>query len=327
MIGLGRSRGISTVVDVTFALLLVSASIGVLAVAITDDEPAHDPIQADRTAETLAATTKSVTYSVEPVNGEPEFTNDGYDFERSTHGTLTGLLADAAVTNATFPDGGGSTAYAPDSLTYLTKAGDDFEVAVDGAVREALTSAGGDAHVVAVWKPYRDSDIGGRVEAGADPPVGADTSTATMTVPSKMPPLDEADIERAFRLDQYSGVSRLIAGAIVEGYFPPTETQLALEGDGLERALTVYRYQRMAKLVDHGGFSTDPSIGGSTDRPVSQTQADAATANSQLQSHLQSMIYQELTAKYPSPSSADPETIASAVSVGEVKITVTTWNK
>ncbi|MFC7196643.1 hypothetical protein ACFQL4_21690 [Halosimplex aquaticum] len=165
-----RSRGVSTVVDVTFALLLVSASIGVLAITLTDDEPAHDPVQADRTAETLAAATKSVNYSVESVNGEPEFTNDGYDFERSTHGTLTGLLADAAVTNASFPDGGGSTAYAPDSSTYLTKVGDDFEVAVDGAVRQALTSAGGDAHVVAVWRPYRDSDIEGRVEAGAEPP-------------------------------------------------------------------------------------------------------------------------------------------------------------
>ncbi|MFC7141281.1 hypothetical protein ACFQMA_15755 [Halosimplex aquaticum] len=322
-----RSRGVSTVVDVTFALLLVSASIGVLAITLTDDEPAHDPVQADRTAETLAAATKSVNYSVESVNGEPEFTNDGYDFERSTHGTLTGLLADAAVTNASFPDGGGSTAYAPDSSTYLTKVGDDFEVAVDGAVRQALTSAGGDAHVVAVWRPYRDSDIEGRVEAGAEPPAGVDTSTATMTVPSKMPSLDEAEIERAFRLDQYTGVSRLIAGAIVEGYFPPTETQLALEGNGLGRALTVYRYQRMAKLVDHGGFNTDPSIGGSTARPVSRTQADAATANSQLQSRLQSTIHEELTTKYPSPSSADPEEVASAVSVGEVKITVTTWNE
>ncbi|MFC7196642.1 hypothetical protein ACFQL4_21685 [Halosimplex aquaticum] len=148
-----------------------------------------------------------------------------------------------------------------------------------------------------------------------------------MTVPSKMPSLDEAEIERAFRLDQYTGVSRLIAGAIVEGYFPPTETQLALEGNGLGRALTVYRYQRMAKLVDHGGFNTDPSIGGSTARPVSRTQADAATANSQLQSRLQSTIHEELTTKYPSPSSADPEEVASAVSVGEVKITVTTWNE
>lgn len=314
-------------VDVTFALLLVSASIGVLAVFLTDDEPAHDPIQADRTAETLAATTGTINYTLEPVKSESAFTDNGYDYDRSTHGTLTGMLAEAAVTNAHFPDGDASTAYDPDDATYLTKAGRDYEVAVDGAVRDALTSAGVDAHVVAIWTPYRNSAIEGRVEAGAERPAGVDTSTATLTVSSKMPALDDAELERAFRLHQYAGVSRLIAASIVEGYFPETETQLALEGDSLGRGLAVYRYQRMAAVVDHGGFDTNPSIGGSSARPVSRTQADAATANSQLAGELQSMIYQELTSKYPPAPSADPEEIAEAVSVGEVKLTITTWHE
>ncbi|WP_436923067.1 DUF7284 family protein [Halosimplex amylolyticum] len=323
MIRSPRARGISTVVDVTFALLLVSASIAVLGVFLTDSERTHDPMEADRTAETLAATTKSLTYSLEPVRSEANFDHDSdFNYERSTHGTLTGLLADAAVTNAQFPDGGPSTAYDPDSPTHLTKAGENFDDAVDGAVRDALTSADGDAHVVAVWKPYHDSAIEGRVEAGADLPSGVDTSTATLTVPSKMPSLDEAELERAFRMDGYTGVSRLIAEAIVEGYFPPTETQLALERDGFGRELVVYRYHRMAEVTDYGDFDENPGVL-TGDHPISRTQADAASANSDLQAELQSMIRQELDDKYP----RDAETIASAVSVGEVKITVTTWNE
>jgi len=322
------SRGISTVVDVTFALLLVSASIGVLAISLTDDEPSHDPIEADRTAETLGATTKSLNYSVDPVQSEPELPGNPseYDYDRSTHGTLTGLMADAAVTNARFPDGGSATIYDPSSPETMTVAGENFETAVDGAVRDALTSTGTDAHVVAVWRPYRDSAIEGRLEAGAALPSGVDTSTATLTVPSKMPKLDEAAVERAFRLDDYTGVSELIAGAIVEGYFPPTETQLALERNGFGRALVVYRYQRMADVVDHGGFTADhPAVGGT--HPLSRTQADAPAANSELQSGLQQMIEAELRSKYPPASGADPEQIADAVSVGEVQITVTTWNE
>ncbi|QLH81539.1 DUF7284 family protein [Halosimplex pelagicum] len=324
MTGRRQGRAISTVVDVTFALLLVSASIAILAVELTDDEPAHDPIQADRTAETLAAATRTVEYTLDPVRGESHFSDDGYDYERSTHGTLTGLLADAAVTNAQFPDGSDSDPYDPDGLAHLTRAGEDFATAVDGAVREALTSAGGDAHVVAVWTPYDDSAIRGRMEAGADLPPGGDTSTATLTVPSKMPAPDEADVERAFRVDGYSGVSELIAGAIVEGYFPTGETQLALERDGLGRALAVYRYQRMAEVVDHPEFETDPAFGAVGSHPVSRTQADAATANAELQADLATMIEVELSNEYPS---ADAERIASAVSVGEVTVTVTTWNE
>ncbi len=310
--------------DVTFALLLVSASVAVLAVSLTDDEPAHDPMQADRTAETLAAATRTVEYTLDPVRGEPHFSDDGYDYERSTHGTLTGLLADAAVTNAVFPDGNDADAYDPDGPRYLTKAGRDFETAVDGAVRDALTSVGRDAHVVALWTPYTDSAIRGRTEAGADLPAGVDTSTATLVVPSKLPPVDDAALERAFRIDGYSGVSEVIAGAVVEGYFPPGETQLALERNGLGRALVVYRYQRMAEIVDRPAFDTTPSIGGSVDRPVSRTQADATAANEDLRGGLAAMIEAELRHEYPS---ADAERIASAVSVGEVRITVTTWNE
>lgn len=317
-------RAISTVVDVTFALLLVSASIGVLAVALTDDEPAHDPMQADRTAETLASTTRTVEYTLHPVDGESHFAGSGYDYERSTHGTLTGLLADAAVTNAEFPDGGDADQYAPDDDTYLTKAGRDFGRAVDGAVREALTSAGGDAHVVAVWTPYTDSAIRGRMVAGADLPAGVDTSTATLVVPSKLPALDEAEVERAYRVDEHAGVAELVAAAVVEGYFPTGETQLALERDGLGRALAVYRYQRMAEVVDHPDFETDPALATTDPHPVSRTQADAAAANAELQADLAATIREELQREFPG---ADAERIASAVSVGEVRITVTTWNE
>ncbi len=327
-------------VDVTFALLLVSASIGVLAVFLTDDEPAHDPVTADRTAETLAATTMKMEYSVEPVTDpiqgdpgghDPFDANPSFDYERTAHGPVLAQFADAAVTEARFPDGDDSTLLG-DSDERLTRAGIEYRNALEGGIRDRLTGAGETAHVVALWRPYESAAIEGRVEAGPSPPPGVDYSTATMTLPSSMPSLDESEIKRAYRGGDLGDVADLVARSVVRGYFPPSETQLSLERNGLERQLVVYRYQRMAELLDLAEFETDPAwrVGPvSGTNPVSQAQADARMANDQLRGPLSDMIREDLEDVRDEQygGSFDAETVAELVSPGDVKITIYTWNK
>jgi hypothetical protein len=81
-------RAVSTVLDVSFCLLLVTASaltlVGTPLADQSRSRPATSPDTADETAETLTTATASVNYSVG-------------DRNRTAHDTLAGLLASAAL--------------------------------------------------------------------------------------------------------------------------------------------------------------------------------------------------------------------------------------
>ena len=153
-------RGISTILDVSLCLLLVSASALVLA-GTPADRSSHqhgvDPTSADETADLLATSTARVNYSVD-------------DRDRTAHDTLAGLLASAARADANEDAPAAASA---------------FERAVTDRVTRELARAGIDAQVVArspATRADRDEPPDALLVAGRAPPSNVDVHAATLVV-------------------------------------------------------------------------------------------------------------------------------------------------
>jgi hypothetical protein len=148
-----RTRAISTVLDASLCLLLVSASAVTLAGTPTADPgtgsgSATGPDTADRTAELLATSTARVSYPVAD------------DSRRTTHNTLAGLLA-----SATRADVRGTS--------------DEFVRAVTEEINRTLrrhTATDVDVQVIA--SRVGDGANTGRITAGKSPPPTADVHAA-----------------------------------------------------------------------------------------------------------------------------------------------------
>lgn len=322
------SRAISTVVDVTIALLLISASVVVLFYAVEDtSEPAYEPEQADHTAQTLASLTADVTYSLEPIadddgsavcasscdlfrEGEVDDNVDSYS--RSVHGSAPALLADATVTDATFPQASG-----PDAT--LTLAGSEYQTQLEGDLAGRLTGANNRTQIVAVWRPYDGGSIDGKTTVGPAPPANADVSTARLTVPSGVPSVDDDRLERQYRLEGFAGAASVLADTIIQGFFHPEKTQIALEGTGMTRERVLYRYRRAGKM-----YGVSWSLGVLSEGPLTRYDADAREANDRLASAMARTIETDLDATYSDDTTATD--LADAVSTGEVTILIRTWN-
>ena len=317
----GSGRAVSTAVDVALFLLLVSAAVAMLTYGLDDAD--SEPAEAERIAETLAATTTTVEYTLEPVERRDDTGTfddvdvDSESYERTAHGPVSGLLAEAAVTNARI-DG-----------QRLTHAGEDFETAVE---RNALSALEGedDVHVRVTWRPYEGASIEGAAAAGRTPPPDADVTSATMTVSSGHPPVDGGAIAEGYEDGDFADAACPIADAIVEGYLPTEQSQLALESQGVERALVVSRYQRLADVLE---VDLDAENG-----DLSRSGANASAANDRLAAQLAPIVTEDLEAafgpevdrietEYPADKrdAVIGETIADGVSTGEATITVRTW--
>ncbi|WP_135807293.1 DUF7284 family protein [Halorussus marinus] len=212
------TRGISTVLDASVCLLLVSASALAL-VGIPADE--SDPDRADEAAETLASSTARVSYD---------------DGSRTAHGTLAGLLAATAVRNATL---GESRLLADTGLAR----------AVTERVERSLGRV--EYHrvqVIARWEPFPSASLRGRVAAGPTPPPGVDVHAAAFSVSSGLPSV-RSSARAAGRGGGFERVARAIAGGVVRGLFPPIETRTALGARPDRAARAVERYRTSADAV------------------------------------------------------------------------------
>lgn len=322
------SRGISTVVDVTMALLLISASIAMLAMYDSQpDRDRHDPGTAGYTAQTLASSTTQVSYDVQPaVDDMSNYEDvDGSDVDgsattRTTHGTVTNLLADATVASLTIENGG--------TTASMTAAGPGFRRSVKGGAYDVLSSLDHDAQVVAIWRPYPGSDVTSRTTVGDAPPSTADVSIATLRVPSGLPEVDTGRLRTAFNRDGWTGAANVVADAIVRGYFPLEETQIALEGAGLDRKLTVYRYLKLADALGIESPHDDTGTPYATDssRPLMQYGANASDANRQLSRALAEEVLAEDLEQAFGDAEDPAAAMAEALSVRTVTIVIRTWN-
>ena len=320
-------RGVSTVADVTMALLLISASVALVGYAITDanrDSSGNganqnptvtagsnddiDGISATRATAVLSESTISVTYGLEDVRNEPQFTEpvvtNEQTYVRTDHGSPLGLLADAAIANQRL-DGEPILAY-----------GEEYEAAVDWAIRQTLLGTERNVYVIAEWEPYDGAHVNGTATAGERPPADADISSTTTTVPSGFGSVDETELEeqwtdtneswiprpgdgwwvgldghsaitatasaesseassgRSVDDESYEAAGSVIGEELVAGLFPPAESQYALEDQGIDRALKVYHYQSMVDAI--GDFSfRNPD----THPPLARSEARAEDAN------------------------------------------------
>lgn len=310
-----RTRAISTAIDVTLALVILSLSVSMLMMYTTDagtGDPVREPVRADQTAETLLSATVTTEYSVGSVRTDPRFDTSNVaadtSYTREVHGTPVDLLADAAVTNGTFTDGS-----LWNNTGRLTVTGQPFEAALAESIYARMIPAESNYNVTAVWRPYENASIVGTASSGETPPSDADVHSVTTTVPSGMAPV-QPNASRDF--DAWGDV---IAESIVDGYFPEQETQLALEQRGLERELTYYRYKRFETFV-----ANDVDLGNRTTAggPLNRSVANSSEANDRLTAALSDRIAAELADNYASPGDVEE-----GVQVSEVQIVVRVWDE
>lgn len=277
-------RAVSAVVDAALCLLLVTGAVATLAYVPAEPDPDRANA-ADETADALGASTERVNYTL---------TVDGRELERSAHGTLAELLADAAVANATAWGRPASTA------------ADRYVERVTAVVAAAVARPNASVAVRASWEPYPGSPVRGTVTAGDPPPKGADVHVATLTVPVDAPSVAAT----ARTADGYRSVARTTARGVVRTLFPPDETALALS-DPATAPLTATRYDRTAAAM--GAVVVDPTPG---------TRRDVARANGRLADAMTNAFTDDLAGRFESPHAA-----ASTVSVGEVDIVVRVWER
>lgn len=293
-------RGVSTVVDATLFLLVLGVAVATLVgvPAVVDEEPVD---RADAIAEHLATGTERVDYSLAPAaraldGGPPRTIGTGPAFRRSAHGTFASLLADAAVATVTV-DG-----------ERLSVDGDAFEAAVVNATERRTRQRNVSVRVSAIWKPYLDAPVEGRVTTGERPPPTADVNAATIGVDGAMPK-SRKRARAVAETDGYRGVARVVANATVEGLFPPERTRLALRGDYPVDALVADRY---ADFRD--------ALGAKPRRPRATDDVDAV--NAELTALFADRLERDLRSRFETPTAA-----ARNVSTGTVSVTVRTWSR
>lgn len=303
-----RERAISTVVDVSLALVMISAAVVLMAVYLQEDPETHEPLTADRTAETVAGTTLTVTYDIEAVTEDApglDWPSNDRAYQRSRHGTAATLLAHAAVANASY-DG-----------TRATVTAENFEDAIDGALRTRLAGADTNVHITAVWRPYQDSSIQGVATAGPRPPGDEDVSTATMTVPSGITLDRDATVLRATAPEDRA---EDLAEQIVDYHFPAEGTVHGLESQGMRRQVTLYRYYGFLNVVG----SANEYDHGDDDDPLSRSSADPHELNEEIADDAPASLAERMEPEQRSFSS--DERFAEWLTVDEVEIIVRTWN-
>lgn len=290
------SRAISTVVDAALCLLLIAAAVATLAHAPIDDGPAPAAAAADETLTQLGTTTATVEYSLGGP-GEPAAFHDSPAFDRDAHGTLAGLLADAAV--------GGATARGERIGPHST----GYEAAVRNETADRIARSDARVNVTVRWEPYPGAHVGGVVTVGPEPPDRADVHVSTMTVPSGGPAVSSTDSSRPdSQQETFDTVAAAVSKATVETLFPPNRTEHALDAHEPIPSLVESRYQR-------AGAAYGPPANGR--EPIEEP----AAANDRLRTAMEPVVADELRRSFD-----DPKAAAESVRTEHVEITVRTWS-
>jgi hypothetical protein len=312
-------RGVNTVADVAFALLFVAAAVAVLSGYHFQEGAEHEPFDADRTAAVVGSATVNVSYSVEPtlesarseldpdrLSGESGTRKPNHgELRRITHGSIAELAGAAAVANLTRTG---------EDSERLTATGDRYAGALDERVQSRLVGSQFETRITALWRPYDGAPLAGRVTVGADPPPDESVSTAELTLASGFDPVRRQAIEAA-ESGGYDAVAEIVASAIVRGYLPAKRSRYALEAGGARRTLAIYRYERMATIVD--GTSSEAAV---LDDSLRRSRSDPRAVNEYLASGLAGELAADMADRYENPLAA-----ARALSVGEVTVAVSTW--
>ncbi|MBZ6493601.1 DUF7284 family protein [Natrinema longum] len=348
-----RDRGISTVMDVSLALLIISATVLLIGLYLQSDDDPIDGDRGDQALQTLSGSTVTITYDVSEENesGYAATDSDHYDtpddlepddvnelYEITTYGSATDLLGEAAMTNLQIEG------------TELFAYGHDVERSVDGAIRGRLVGSEGTVYAVATWEPYDGASINGTATAGERPPRTEDVSSSTTEVSATVRSVDserlatlfeqgeEASPHRSEIDDGFDLVGEEIASAMVEGYFPPEQTQYTLESSLMEHAVTLYNYRRIADAaavdIEDDITGTKPDAIDANDHLVNGDRgAETGLARIIADDLRTSPAGEEIRTTYdefgdeltPAEETALEETFEEEVSTGTIEITVQTW--
>ena len=313
--GMAERRGLSSVADISLALVLVVAGVAALATVADTGTVDHDPDRAAHTAETLGASTFDVSYSLAPVLvddskhvravDDERAPYDPADFDRSTHGSAIGHMARAALSNAGFPGERGRV--------YPLAVGAGYERALAGQLAVSLVGSSFATNVTVTWEPFDGATVRGVAGFGRPIPPETDRSVTRTTVPSELPDARDVAVDAVAESKGYAAVAAAVADAIVNGSLG--ETQRELETTGVERAVVVSRYLRFADGID--GLDR-----GHLDGSLGRSRADAGAMTRSLADALAAQLEAELHSTFETPAEA-----AEAVSTGEVTIAVTTWKR
>lgn len=328
-----EARAISTVVDVTLALVLISASVTMLVVFMDGDDAESQPIEADRVGETTMSTTFTVTYSLEPITEHDEAgifdsgagTDDlpEHAFERTTHAPISAHIADAAIANITFWG------------ERMSTAGEQYQESIDGQLRGEFTGAQSKVRIDAYWRPYDGSKVIGHAGAGPAVPEYEDVNSVTMTVPSGFEDVsDDIREVRTAGAEDFNRSARLITKAIVDGLLPPEEMQRALERQGIDRKFAAYRYDRLSRIVSEYDMTMAEGYYGTGN--LEKEQVNAWHLNDRMVGNLSTSVGSVLLGNGLSEPIADEmeelfdpsidgEELAAAVRTGEVEVLIRTW--
>lgn len=297
----------STVVDVTIALVLISAA--AITLVSVDRPTSTTDDRAEAVIEMLATSTATVEYGVARAETAP---SDDPRLRRTHHDTLAGLMADAALATAVV-DG-------------------DQPVGGDGdfarSVREeTLRAIPPRTQVLVVWRPYPDAHIESRMAIGPEPPGDATVRAATATVPSGLS-VERSEIESPTGDGKFDGIATALATEIVAGLFPPRTTRLALQGEVSEREFVAAQYRRTATAYE---TTLPPSLrdpkddshesSGARSRPNDVRAEDVEVANARLTEAVADNVESDLHRNVD-----DPADTAGAIHLDRVQITVRTWS-
>jgi hypothetical protein len=269
-------RAVSTVLDVAMFLLLVSAAVGTLVLA---EPPADAETSADETADVLASSTLSVEYNL---RGET----------RRAHGTLGVVLARATVANASL-DG-----------EDISGTDESFREQVRAETRERLV-APNRTQIVARWRPYRGSPLGGSLTVGPTPPPGRDVHSATLTVPA--PVTESREAATAASSDGYDAVADPVAEAVADGLVPDNRVDASAFRESPTAIDTSHRYRVLAS-------GTGTSVTGLL------SSGSVGAAHARITAGLRRTFAADMRTRFDTPAAA-----AETVATGRVRITVRRW--
>lgn len=291
-------------IDAAVALLLISAAVGVVVTADQSPATPSDSGRADAVADTLAATTASVNYSL--ASGVRELNRSGTgsnrtnwadtpEVERTAHGSLAGLLARATTATSGVV---AADRHIDAGVEPLTEARTGLERSVRDAVR-ARTGSG--VRIDATWRPYPEAPVGGHVGVGPEPPADG-VHTATLVVPTGIEPIP------ATATVDFGWLGQAVADRTVQVLVPAGAARVTLRGDDPEATLLAHRYAQLAARTNT-----------SLSEPLATE--DTTAANARVVDSLGERMAADLERSYDHPSDA-----AEAVSVSSVRIVVRTWS-
>lgn len=309
-------RGVSTVADVSLALLLLVAAMGVLVTFAETDQREHRPTDTDYTAQAVTGSTMNTSYTVTAAMEEyyqshhpADNPYEADDLRRVSHGPIAAQVAAIAVANLTV-DG-----------ERASRETVEYRRTLDEHLQTRLLGSRFETSVSAIWQPFDGANVRGGVELGQQPPPDADVSTTTITVSSDVPKARARAVDAVTAAEDgqaYSALAETVANATVAGYFPELETQRALERTGVDTHLTRYRYERLAIALGANASVFDD------EGWLAPSSANVTAANAYLAERL-AIVFESRLDELDGTRFESAADAARTVSTGTVTITIRTW--